>query len=140
VNVIFVNTGASSTQDLVSTNVAAMLFVKCVFHGARGSGFTDSIGSSCVLVECEAYDNNKSNTSGKAGFATTSTGGIFCYHCISHDNAAGVNSDGFNFAGSSQHIISNCIADTVGGNGVSLSGTNSGYPFIVNNCDFYNNT
>lgn len=57
VDMIFVSTGASNSNNLTSSGNNTF-WLRCVFHGSRGSGFVASSGGICYLIECEAYDCN----------------------------------------------------------------------------------
>ena len=131
---IFSSTQTSGTTDLASDTSSAT-WLRCVFHGARGSGLvlgnTDS-----MAVECEAYDNNKSNTSGFAGFRATIDGPRF-YRCVSHDNT-GSNTAGFGFA-SAGGSLHNCISDTNGGKGINIASGATATRVVISACDIYNN-
>ncbi len=139
IDLIFANTGASSTRVLVSTgSTNDILFLRCVFHGAQGSGFSNTSTGNTYVIECEAYDCNKSNTATAAGFQCAGSGGaMICYNTYSHDHAAGVNAHGFATAANQSMILINCIADTCAGNGVS--GTSTGGILSIGS-NFYNNT
>ncbi len=145
IDLIFANTGASNANHLFTiTNGGGSdcEFISCVFHGARGSGFLSNGNGNTILIECEAYDNNKSNTAACSGFsATGSTSGmIFCYNCYSHDNTAGTNAHGFTAASNAQSLVLiNCIAESNAGNGVSLTGNAPG-ALVCIGCNMYNNT
>jgi len=144
VDLIFINTGASGGNHVfVVTGLSEVMFIRCVFTGARGSGFAQNpsgIGHA-YLIECEAYANNASNAANEAGFRQASNGGsvMFCYNCYSHDNA-GSNSNGFsnNAASGGSMILVNCIADTNGANGASI--LSSARALISINSNYYNNT
>lgn len=136
VDLIWVSTGGSGSSNLTSvgsTNGSA--FIRNVFHGSRGAGLAQTSGPfSCH--ECEAYDNNKSNTSSLAGFNDASTAGSYYSYCYSHDNT-GSNTAGFIASGSGTTVTyDNCISETNGGIGISLTG---GASVKINNCDLYNN-
>lgn len=128
-DIIFKNNGASGSANLVENTSGQVLFARCVFTGARGSGISLAAVASGCLVECEAYGNNTSNTSGKGGFQATSAG-VSAVRCIAHDNTTG-NSFGFNGFSYCFH----CIADTNGDIGFVFG--NQAIAMI--NCDSYNN-
>lgn len=129
-DLIFQNNGNSGSADLVACATGRCIFHRCVFAHSRGNGL-NATGAS-TFVECEAFDNNQSNTAGQAGFRG-STG--WFYRCISHDNT-GSNTVGFLTAAGSAIIIVNCIADTNGASGFSVGGSAQ---FIINPTA-YNNT
>lgn len=135
-DLIFTTSITTGTSDLVSEGTQQGMWIRCVFSGARGSGFNG--GSSGTLgggvIECEAYNNNRSNTASKAGFQTNGT--HFFVRCVSHDNT-GSNTAGFLITGGDV-FLQNCISDTNGGNGVSVTSTSPGLQTVAN-CDIYNN-
>ncbi len=142
-DLIFVSTGASNANHLVQTGNPIFL-LRCVFHGSRASGFLNAATSAPVfLLECEAYDCNKSNSTGTAGFETSVSGAtLVCINCYSHDHA-GSNSQGFSsVANSGALILINCISESNGGSGLlwnnAISSASTGLVSI--NSDYYNNT
>ena len=132
----FTNTGASGSSNLWGFgNANGATFVRCVFNGGRGSGFNTTSGFA-TLDRCEAYDNNKSNTSGLGGFAAPSVAGVVFKYCYSHDNT-GSNTAGFITSGANTTaVFQNCISESNGGIGISLTGTAG---VQIENCDLYNN-
>lgn len=142
VDLIFANTGASNANGLFTVSAASVdtVFLRCVFHGARGAGLSGNTtgGGGVFAIECEAYDCDKSNTASQAGFVSASTGGtMFCYNCYSHDNTS-ANANGFETFSNSSMILVNCTADTNGGCGAKvISGATGLFCF---NCNFYNNS
>ncbi len=138
IDLIFVSTAASSTRDIFQNTAAGCLFLRCVFHGGQGSGMVSNAGGSVspqLMIECESYDCNKSNTAGKGGFQ--SNGITFLYNCYSHDHSAGTNAHGFS-AAAGDLILVNCIADTCAGSGASSTSAASGQVTSIN-CNYYNN-
>lgn len=132
IDLIFQNNGASGSTAMVVTG-ASVSFIRCVFSGGRGGGLSPS-ALGAIIIECEAFGNNLSNTASIGGFI----GGGDYVRCISHDNT-GSNTAGFFFAGASSATnYYNCIADTNGGIGFSVS--NTGGTVHLHNCDSYNNT
>lgn len=135
-NLVFVTTATSGTNDLCS-EAANGIWFNCVFHGSRGNGLALG-GVNASAVECEAYDNNKSNTSGKGGIVLNlSQAVVGCYRCISHDNT-GSNTAGFVISNSGA-VLSNCVSDTNGGKGVNVSAGATATNIRIQNCDIYNN-
>lgn len=128
---VFQNNGATGSADgLRTTNTnAAPTFLRVVCHDVRGTGFATSGNFGLLHVECEAYNCNQSNSTGKGGF-TSDAALSTCIRCIAHDNT-GNGSDGF---GSIRTLI-NCIADSNGRFGFFLG---SDLEFMVG-CDAYNN-
>jgi hypothetical protein len=133
IDLIVQTTATSGTNDGFSIGNTCFL-LRCVAHGFRGNGF--NMSAAAYFKECEAYDNNKSNTAGNAGFKLSSN--AFLENCISHDNT-GSNTDGFTcLLNAIPVIFINCIADTNGRHGFAISGTNS--PTVSFwQCDAYNN-
>lgn len=134
-DLIFQNNGASGSSSGVSIGgVTYVSFLRCVFSGMRGAGLASGSGGA-IIIECEAFGNNLSNTSSLGGFAGN---GEFL-RCISHDNT-GSNSAGF-FANNStaSSSYSNCIADTNGGIGFNVTGS-AGWYSRISNCEAYNNS
>lgn len=133
-DLIFVSTASSGSNDIASDTNSTM-WLRCVFHGGRGNGL--SLGNAAsIAIECEAYDNNKSNTSSNAGFKLGLSGAT-CYRCVSHDNT-GSNTAGFqmNSVGGLLHY---CIADTNGGKGVNIANGATAVRAMISACDIYNN-
>lgn len=99
-----------------------------VVHDVRGMGITVA---TAVVVECEAYDCNQSNTAASGGISVTNACAI---RCISHDNS-GSNSFGFRLA--SQAWAVDCIADSNGSNGFETVAALAVAGAV--RCDSYNN-
>jgi hypothetical protein len=123
---IFQNNGATGSA---SGLVANTLVFGCVVNNVRGTGFSSTGG---VMVECEAYSCNQSNTTNLAGFSASAS---CCVRCISHDNT-GSNNDGF-IANSGLLVCVNCIADSNGRRGFSDAINSSS--IVAVGCDAYNN-
>lgn len=133
-DLIFQNNGATgSANGFVSSGGARHTYDSIVVNNVRGIGF--SISDNCNITRCEAYACNQSNTANMGGFAV---GGATLSYCISHDNA-GSNSFGFgSTVNQTASTFINCIADTNGGIGISLQGTQQISQVIA--CSSYNNT
>ncbi len=141
IDLIFVCTAVANSNHLFqSTSNFDIVFLRCVFHGARNSGFIYSgTGATAYLIECEAYDCNKANTASRAGFSSAGTGGcVVCYSCYSHDHTGGTNAHGYAVVAGCGMALINCVADTVGGSGVFTAST--ALSLMCINCNFYNNT
>lgn len=139
-DLVFANTGASGSGHVFDSAVNGVTFNRVVFKGGRGSGLNNS-GSGVALyaVECEAYDDNKSNGSSLGGFSTTSAGFVICVNCYSHDHASGSNAHAYSTSSSGGTIILfNSIADTVAGNGMNKDGSVG--PVFSFNSNYYNIT
>lgn len=132
-DLIFSNNGASSSARLVTISGGdGNLFRRCVFTGSRGDGCAVSSGNyPCVMIECEAYANNGSNSLNLGGFISLNNARFI--RCISHDNS-GSNSSGFVISNGRSGTMICCIADTNGQYGVL--GTDG---VMAVGCDFYNN-
>jgi hypothetical protein len=130
-DLIFQNNGATGTANGVTGLGDGRTAVwRCVVNNIRGAGF-DSCG---VMVECEAYACNKSNTANLAGFIGNGSIGGFFVRCISHDNNAGTNAHGFYSQGAS--IFLDCIAAENAGSGILSNNVTS---FRARGCDLYAN-
>lgn len=134
-NLIFANNATGAVDGVQIGNVSRAYLRRCVVHNVRRGGFVLASVSSVVhFSECEAYACNAGNTANFGGFASTTTGTMFCDRCISHDNS-GSNSHGFIVLGPLH--ARNCIADTNGGDGFLL---NAVQVFSIIRCDSYDNT
>ncbi len=120
-----------TTVDVVVTGIA-VFFVRCVFTGARRHGVTMSAANG-IFQECEAYNNNRSNSANGAGFNTAANSVIFI-RCNSHDNTGSLTS-GYTVTGDTEML--HCIADTNGLRGVNCTTTTAN--LNAYGCDFYNN-
>ncbi len=140
IDLIFVCTAVANSNHLFqTTSNNDLVFIRCVFHGARNNGYVYSgTGGNTYLIECECYDCNKANSAARGGFVSAGTGGsVFCYSCYSHDHAAGTNAHGYTTNSTSGMTLINCIADTCAGNGAfTVANAQS---IICINCNFYNN-
>jgi hypothetical protein len=129
------NNGASSNNHGFLCSGQNHLFLRCVANNIRGDGFV--LANSCGVIECEAYSCNQSNTSGLGGFSL-GTSASFAISCIAHDNSGNL-TDGFTSSGSAAGaIFLNCIADTNGRHGFSVS-VGSNNQLVFSQCDSYNN-
>ena len=141
IDLVFFNTGAANANHLFSTSVAVFC-LRCVFHGARASGFLNSAAIPIFIAECEAYDCNKSNSAGTAGFECASSGGLLiCVSCYSHDHS-GSNGQGFSSTAiSGGMVLINCISESNGGSGLLWNnGVSSAATILASiNSDYYNN-
>lgn len=122
----------TGTQIGVTVTGVECSLSRCSFHGFRGAGLSISGASAfCTVIECEAYDCNKNNSSASGGIIAT-TDSCLLIRSVSHDNV-GSNNNGFVLQ---RAIAVACIADTNGKDGFSVSAVNS--TFLIN-CDSYNN-
>lgn len=131
-DLVFKTSISSGTTDLVTSGQVSN-WIRCVFTGSRNNGLNATI-TGVTAIECEAYNNNTANTASKAGFV--SNGATFL-RCVSHDNT-GSNSAGFLVIAGPTYI-QNCIADTNGGIGISITANSVNGLISVQNCDIYNN-
>ena len=130
----FKNNGATGSANGVSISAPSCVIWRCVFRGMVGAGY-NLAGGGTVLVECEAYGNNTSNTAATPGIGATAISNFIALtRCISHDNITS-NSPGFRILASS--IVNSCIGYNNGSYG--YTGSVSSRPHIISNCDFYNN-
>ncbi len=132
----FAHNGTTGTSNLFSTSLGATTIMRCSFAHGRGAGLNLQSASN-LIVECEAYDNNLSNTSQSGGIIGINNGGSLFLRCVSHDNT-GSNTDGF-FSNSVADTYISCIADTNGANGFRRTATSTNAPNRFQNCDAYNN-
>lgn len=140
------NNASAGTAELVNytSNAGVNILKRCVFHGGRGSGIRLGNGSN-LLIECEAYANNRANTSSGsstseiAGFSVENTSNLTVFvRCISHDNS-GSNAVGWSATSSGhQMALINCIADSNGNDGVKTYNSAGSREYFINS-DFYNN-
>lgn len=128
VDLIMQNNGATGSAAACTIGASGSLVSRCVAHDVRGNGFTVNTGS--VVVECEAYACNQSNTASSGGFQVIGVSNLT--RCISHDNT-GSNAVGF-YVGADGSVVSNCIADTNGAQGFLLV-----FSATLLNCDAYSN-
>lgn len=119
----------SGTNILVNFSGAELFLYRLVFRNARAVG-TQFNGAAGTMVECEAFNCNKSNTAATGAISIGS--GNIAIRTISHDNA-GSNSSGFAVT---QARLFNCIADTNGAKGFLITST---LESALINCDAYNN-
>ena len=142
----FIFDGAAQTSGSVFaflTSGSKQRFFRCVFKNAWTSGWDHQpaqTGGQTTLVECEAYNCNRCNTAGQAGFFVQSgnTGVVFI-RCYSHDHTT-ANGNGFLDAAEMVHHFG-CIAANCQGygfirtTGLSLTAGTQ----IYMGCDAYNN-
>jgi len=112
-------------------------YVRLVIHGWRGAGLV--AGTQSNIIEVEAYDNNKGNTStsGQDSGIVAQTG-CKVFSCYSHDNT-GSNANGFSTANTVGDIFVNCIADSNGKDGFRVDTVSALGNFALIGCDSYNN-
>ena len=132
------NNATSGTSAVVQLNGGAgVVFIGCVIRNARAIGFTAASGGTALLLGCEFYGNNRSNTANAPALNISTGTNVVVNQCIFHDNT-GSNTDGILNAGTSGLVfIQNSIFDTNGRNGVRSTISSS---VFIRGCDFYNNT
>lgn len=131
VDLIFQNNGATGSANGFNVTGGECSVARCVVNSVRGIGL--SVGTASVVVECEAYSCNQSNTAALGGISLNLTGAL-AVRCFSHDNS-GSNSSGFVVgAGAGQFI--ECTSDSNGSEGFLLA-LNVGSVLI--RCNSYNN-
>lgn len=133
IDIIVQNNGTSGTnRGFVTANQA--ILSRCVANNIRGNGF-HCAGAGTLVIECEAYSCNKSNTAGLGGFAASSS--VTFINCIAHDNT-GSGADGFtNIAvPTGENKFINCISDSNGRHGFTIGPT---FGHVMLNCDVYSN-
>lgn len=143
IDLIFANTGAANSNSVFTSSSLGNSFFRCVFHGGRGAGLSFASSNFGVAIECEAYDDNKSNTANVGGFATTGSGNSICLflNCYSHDHASGSNAHAYAVGSGSMGImLINSIADTCAGSGYSFAGASVINSIVAMGNNFYNNT
>lgn len=134
-NFIFQNNGATgSAAGIILSTSARHLLVGCVFHDFQGAGLSTSAAGVVILVECEAYNCNKSNTASLAAFVLALSS-IYMDRCFIHDNT-GSNTRGLISTNGTVLIMLNCIFS---GNGLHGVDTGVNGVCLVVGCDFYNN-
>jgi hypothetical protein len=133
-DMVFQNNGATGTAVGLSVSASGVTLRRVVAHDIRGHGM--NVTGSALLVECEAYACNQSNSANTGGIVLNGTGNQ-AVRCIAHDNT-GSNSVGFiNGPGASTGSFVRCIADTNGGHGFASLARNNSFSMI--GCDSYNN-
>lgn len=134
-DLIFANNGTTSVADGLQISGNNVTVRNVVAHDIRGIGIGVT-GSGDVLINCEAYNCNTSNSTDDCGIANNSNPALIL-NCISHDNTQ-PKASGFKFAFGTTAV--NCIAYNNGRNGFysTAGGTTANSQFI--NCDAWNNT
>ena len=128
---IFDGNGTTGSADGVGAT-RGFICRRCIFKNMRGNGINGAFGSVPLqLIECEAYGNNLSNTSGKGGIQSNIP--LVCVRCYSHNNT-GSNVRGFS-SGAGCYI--DCIAANNGAQGFIIASNGNG--LVMSGCDSYNN-
>jgi hypothetical protein len=141
INFSFVGS-ASGSQPLFNVAAAgSVMFLRVVFHGARGAGLASAASINIYVIESEAYACNASATSSLGGFCKTSGSGAFVFiNTFSHDHS-GSNGHGFvNSTSGSEMVLINSIAANCGGKGAFIPAGGTQNSLISINSNYYNNT
>ncbi len=125
----FRNNGATGSSHALVFTSGAVYCERVIVHDVRGNGI---YASTAVLVECEVYNCNQSNTTNTAGISLVGT--CTLVRCVVHDNT-GSNTVGI-YATSNLNM-QGCIVDSNGKYGVQCT---TQATFSFRNCVFYNNT
>jgi hypothetical protein len=131
------NNGATGSAALIrgsTSGNAQGIWKRVTAKNARGDGFLIGGGTNNIILECEAYNCNLSNTATMGGFNINNVAGTTFIRCYSHGHTAGANGHGFLGGGGPSFFIG-CIADSNSGRGFHLGNENA----RVLNCDAYNN-
>lgn len=123
--------GGSVSTHGVNVTGARNVLHQCVCAGMRGSGFY--VATPALLLECEAYDCNRNNSTAKGAIHLLSSGAI-AIRCYSHHNA-GSNGNGY-YADTTVSFIG-CVAHSNGKDGWYA---NSDQFLTLIGCEAYNNT
>ncbi len=134
IDLVCTSSAASGTNDVITASSSGN-FRRITASGGRGFGF--NLSTSTSLYECESNNNNKANTSGKAGITVASNSII--YRCIVSGNT-GSNTDGILVASNSGPVvITQCAIFTNGRHGIALQSAGISSPQFVSQNDIYNN-
>lgn len=131
-DIILQNNGATGSADGLTVSGGFSRIARVVVSGIRRQGIR--LSGNSALIQCEAFDCNKSNSAGFSGIGVLSSGAS-ATRCISHHNTSGT--AGHGFAASSSGVFKDCIAWKNSGNGF-LDTTDGVRAYI--NCDAYDNT
>ncbi len=125
------NGNSASSAGVTCTAGARNMFRRCVVNTVRGIGFNTG---NCILVECEVYNANTSNTAATGAFTATASG--VYVRCISHDNS-GTGSSGFKVSGSGATVaLIDCISSGNIANGALITAAAG----VYYSGDLYSNT
>jgi hypothetical protein len=109
--------GSTGASACMLCSADECVFFRCVAHDSRGTGL-QMTGNYCVIVECEAYDCNQSNTASTGGIQhSTGTSGKIL-RCVSHNNTQ-ANTSGI-FCNTICEV-DQCIAFENGSHGVRMN-------------------
>lgn len=137
VDLILSGSASSGSNSGVTVSGSNCYLQGMVIVGARNHGVVCQTGQGPVLVECEAYGNNTSNTANSAGFYTSVA--TTYARCISHNNGnASSNAVGFRADTGVHATYYNCIADSNDSDGFRMTQSGNSYIVMVG-CDSYGN-
>jgi hypothetical protein len=127
----FRNNGSTGSADGIVVSGARFTVHECIFHDLKGNGL-NTTGADNLVLECEAYFCNTSNTAALGGISVG--GRTILMRCTAHDNS-GANNIGF-YINNSASLL-RCIAAVNGRYGmqVALGSTIT----TINNCVAYGN-
>lgn len=135
VNFWFTNNGNSGANAGLVVSGSKCYIRGCIANSIRGTGI-DITGANIAIVECEAYNCNKNNSTSIGGFRATSSAVSSSFiRCISHHNTG--NSDGFVDGVSATY--DRCISDSNAKNGWNFT-TTATNKAILKNCDIHRNS
>lgn len=127
---VFRNNGATGNADGIVFNGIENSLERCVIRDIRGNGVLNSGVNH--FYECEAFNCNLANTSGKAAFNLLASGTMANF-CIAHHNTNS-NASGFQLDGGINVV--GCIAATNGASGIRAT---ADVTQTINGCSFYQN-
>lgn len=132
---IFTKNGSTGSATWYNNASGAVetVFVRCVWHDVMGAGHYN-LGMAS-MVECEAYDCNKANSSGSVGGINLNLSGSTFIRSYCHDNTSGANAHGFVIDGGV--LIYQSISESNAGSGYYSTGDTTAT--AIQN-EFYNNT
>lgn len=133
-DLIFTENGSSGASTWFSVTVTKNVFIRCVFHDVRSTGFVNS-NVIVAMVECEAYNCNESNTGTSNGGLGVNLSGSTLIRTTAHDNTAGDRANGIVIDGGV--LVYRNVLESNTGHGYYSTGDTTA-TIIYNN--FYNNT
>lgn len=127
----FQNNGATGSASGFAISGTTNLAFGVSVHEMRGRGIDQTTLG--ILLECEGWGNNTSNTTYSGGIHLA-TAGSSAIRCITHNNRGGSNGGGITMDTSIYFI--ECISAFNSGDGYQ---SNADTNVTLDNCDFYNN-
>lgn len=128
------NNGATGTAAGLSVTGALFDLFRVTVHDVRGHGVVQGTARA-TFTEVLAYACNQPNTINYGGLATSSGVPVMMTRCVARDNT-GSNTHGFYLTSNALFVLRDCIADTNGSCGITLTSTS---PLIVTGGDIYAN-